>query len=247
MKSKILYVFALSSCLMVSTMKAGDDPKMVVGVSVGAAMPMGAYGSTAKLAAGDTAHANGFAKTGFHFDVNAGYYFTSNVGAMIQIGGNMNGFNMTAYNTTYGITNSTATASSYYVGSYLVGPTLRFPLGDKMGFSARILVGLMTLKDSKWSDTQTFLGTTYTTTEQWNTASAFAYNIGASIKYNLTDKMGLGLNIDYLGGSPNFSTYTRTTTPTTSGSPDVTSGGHKINMGTSLLNISLGLTIGFGS
>ncbi|MFI5149288.1 MAG: outer membrane beta-barrel protein [Bacteroidia bacterium] len=250
MKSTILSVCTLTCLLFASStsMKAGDEPKMVVGVSVGAGLPMGAYGSTAKLAAGDTTHVNGFASMGFHFNVNAGYYFMDNVGAMLQIGGNMNGFNMAAYKTTYNVpSSSTATATSYYVGSYLVGPTLRFPIGDKLGFSARVLVGLMTVKSTKWTDTYTVLGTTYTTNDYYSSASTFGYNIGAGLKYNLTDKMGLGLNIDYLGGSPNFTTENHTVSPTNSFDPNSTSGGHKRNMSTSLLNISLGFTVGFGS
>ncbi|HTB30443.1 MAG TPA: outer membrane beta-barrel protein [Bacteroidia bacterium] len=248
MRFKILNVCALSCFLFMAstTMKAGDDPKFNIGVSVGAGMPMGAFGKSANNAANDTSHTNGWAKTGFHFDVNASYYFTNNIGGMLMIGGNMNGFNTSAYISANPGTPSTFTAGSYYVGSYLLGPTLRIPLSDKFGITARLLFGLMTVKDSKQSETWTGAGgTSYTTSSVFNSASTFGYDFGAGVKYGLTDNLGLALNVDYLGGSPNFTTYTRTTTPSGSGFPDGTSGGHKINMSTSLVNISIGVVIGF--
>ncbi len=234
----ILAIFTLSTGTCVAKGGGGDDTKIVVGVSVGAGMPMGAFGTKDKnSSATDTTHTNGWAKTGFHFDVNFGYKFSDNIGGMVMIGGNMNGFDATTYDTKYNNKAGTTTATSYYTGSYLIGPFLNFPVGDKFAITARVLGGLMTSKSATLSQDIPVLGTA---TQTMGSVSTFGYDAGVGAKIGLTDMLGLGLNADYLGGTPTFTTYT-----TTFGGKTSTSTGHKIAMGTGIINLSVGLVLSF--
>ena len=226
-------IFALST----GTCIAQNDAKVLVGVSVGAGLPMGAYGTADKNAVGDTSHTNGWAKTGFHFNANVGYKFTDNIGGMLMIGGNMNGFDAASYDSKEGNKAGTTTSNSYYIGSYLVGPFLNIPIGDKAAFTARLLGGLMTAKSSTLTQSLGVLGTA---TETLGSVSTFGYDAGVGARFGLTDMLGLAVNADYLGGTPTFTTYTDTFGGKTS-----TSSGHKRAMGTGLVNLSVGVVLGF--
>src|ERR1051325_3757954 len=102
----------------------GDDAKFSVGVAVGAGIPMGNFsnktGGELAVNKGDSSIHSGYAKTGFHFNVNAAYMFTDNIGAMILIGGNIHSIDADALKseaTPAGFTNTSSyTATSYYVG-----------------------------------------------------------------------------------------------------------------------------------
>jgi hypothetical protein len=185
--------------------------KLMIGVSVGAGIPVMAFGKSDTLAHSDTTHTNGWAKTGFHFNLNAAYKFTDNIGAMVMIGGNMNGFNSSAYTTQHvpalpsGFTD-TYTGTSYYVGSYLVGPLVVLPVGDKFAIHIRALFGLMTMKYSQLTDTYSNPGGSGNSVYTISGASSFGYNIGAGVKIGMTDKLGFVANVDYLGGNPTYTT-----------------------------------------
>jgi opacity protein-like surface antigen len=229
--------------------RGSDDSKSFIGVSVGAGIPMGDYGSIAKQysAAADSNKTKGYASTGFHFNVKAGHLFSDNVGAMIQIGGNMNGFDKADYLSANDLpTSATFTATSYYIGSYLVGPYVSFPIGGKLSFDIRALVGLMTASFTQVTNSGTNPGfpplipaTTYSDVTKPNLAYCFGYNVGAGLKLNMTDKMGLALGLDYLGGNPTSSGSKDT--DTIGSSTTNTTVTHKSAMSTGILNISLGL------
>ena len=258
MKANFL-IPVLSTCLALTSASAekysvmskghgggGDDKKMFVGVSVGAGIPLANYGKSDTLNSSDTTHLTGWAKTGFHFNVKAGYYFTNNVGAMIQIGGNMNSYNSDALAKAEGLTApATVKATSNYIGSYLVGPCFKFPVSDKLTVEARALGGLMTAKlATVTEDIPSFIKNeiSYTATK------AFGYNVGLGLKYNVSDNIGITLGADYLGGTPVFKEIKVNSSGTFFGVPfneSVTSGGHKLAMSTGVLNTTLGLTFNF--
>ena len=208
-------------------LKAGDltvnrgggssDSKLTIGISVGASLPMGAYGSkntdTASSTRNDSTHIqNGYASTGFHFDVTAAYMFADNIGGEVMIGGNMNSFDVASFKTNNNIKSpSTFTANNYYIGQYLVGPVLSF--GDKLKINIRVLVGLVTANATVETETNGQSGASeFSYTYTGNSASAFGYNVGAGIKYNFNDKMGLLVNVDYLGSTLTYTGYSESQT-----------------------------------
>jgi hypothetical protein len=205
---------------LVSVITLNAQSKLTVGVSVGAALPMGAYGST-DTAGGKTAvalrgnskdstEANGYAKTGFHFDVTAGYLFSDNIGGMVYIGGNMNSFDISTLETQNKVTSpATASSTNYYVGQYLVGPYLSLG-GSKLKIDIRVLVGLVTCNTTTITYNNGASGAfAGSSTSSGNGGSGFGYQVGAGIKYNFTDKMGLLVNVGYTGSSVAYTGYTQ--------------------------------------
>lgn len=251
MKKNILLAFAV---LAAFTLKAGNlsygggnDKKMTIGVSVGAGIPMGAWGSknsdTASSVQNDSTHIqNGYAKTGFHFDVTAGYLFSSSVGAMVYIGGNMNSFDAATYSTANGIKSpETFTAKSYYIGQYLVGPYGSFG-ADKLKFNVRLLVGLVTANRPTMTRTSTYGGQSYTDEYSGKGASGFGYQLGAGIVYSLNDNMGLTVNLAYTGSSVTYTGYTSVgPNPFTGSTVTTTNTTLKQTMSLGLLTASVGL------
>src|ERR1700677_1516684 len=130
---------------------ANAQSKLSFGLNVGAGIPMGAYAkhdSTALPVAGSTMNAgkgndttklNGFAKTGFSFNVYGQYMLAGPIGVKLMIGGTMNSYDVATLNSDFANLQSkyygtstgspTFTASSYYVGQYFIGPCLKLPAG----------------------------------------------------------------------------------------------------------------------
>jgi hypothetical protein len=223
------------------TRGGGNDKKMVIGVSIGAAIPMGAYGSkntdTTASVQNDSTHVqNGYAKTGFHFDLTAGYLFNSSVGAMVFIGGNMNSWDATTYMSVNRTpSGETYTATSYYLGQYMVGPFVQFGQGQ-MKFTGRLLLGLVTANRPTITDTYTG----GSSTQSGSGASGFGWQLAAGIQYNFNDNMGLTVNIGYTGATVNYTGYNASGT---SGSftYNVTNTTLKQSMSVGLLTASVGL------
>src|SRR6185312_15108676 len=207
------------------TMKAGDlnttrgggsdDKKIVIGISVGAGIPMGAYGNkstdTTDSPSDSTHVLHGYASTGFHFDVNFGYKFNSMVGAMIYIGGNMNSFDVSTYesvNNRHPASGETFSVSSYYAGQYLVGPFLSLGSSDKLKINLRLLLGLVTV--NRPTETDNFTGGSFES--KGNGGSGFGYQFGAGVQYNMNDALGLTFNLAYTGSIIGYTGYTQTST-----------------------------------
>jgi len=226
MKKHILLAAAVLSAFM---LKAGDlnlnyhgggssDSKFTIGLSVGAALPMGDYAkkdTTGLAQSSDTTKTGrtaGWANTGFHFDVTASYMFTDNIGAQVMIGGNLNSFDAATYMTAYGIKSpATYTQNSWYIGQYLVGPVFSF--GQQLKVNIRVLVGLVTSGGPVATETNGQSGgAAFSETVTSNAGSGFGYNFGAGIKYNFSEKLGLLVNVDYLGSSILYTGYKTSTT-----------------------------------
>ena len=203
---------------LVSVITLNAQSKLSFGVSVGAALPMGDFAKhdTAGLSRSSdttkTGRGAGWAKTGFHFDVNATYMFSDNIGGELMIGGNMNSFDNATYMTAYGFKSpETYTNNNWYIGQYLVGPVFSF--GQQLKVNIRVLVGLVTSNGPVSTETNGVSGAgafSYTATS--NAGSGFGYNFGVGIKYNFNKNLGLLVNVDYLGSSIMYTGYTTSET-----------------------------------
>lgn len=223
---------------------SSSDSKLTIGISVGAALPMSAYGAkksdTASSVKNDSTHIqNGFASTGFHFDVNASYMIAGPVGVEVMLGGNLNSFDNATYMTVNNIKSpATFSGNSYYVGQYLVGPVLSF--GQQLKINVRVLVGLVTTNASTQTETNGASGgAAESFTYTGNAGSGFGYNVGAGIKYNFNDKMGLLVNVDYLGSSISYTGYKESDSGFFSGS--VTNTTLKSTMALGMINATVGI------
>ncbi len=252
MKNKFLSLLCISTISV--GMFAGTDllpvkgrgkssPKMFIGLSVGAGLPMGNFGKSTKQAVNDST-VQGYAKTGIYFNLSAGYKLSNLIGVMIQLGGNLNGFNSVAYDANANNPAGTTVGTSHYIGSYLVGPYLGIPVGDKLSVNVRVLGGLMTDKFSSVTSTlspgsalqQTF-------NHQYAPAMTFGYDAGAGLTVHATERIGIALNVDYLGGTPTFTKSTETYT-----GPLISTVGTRTDkwpLSVGIVNVSLGLVVRF--
>jgi opacity protein-like surface antigen len=246
----MLCVFCFSSSFAFNgpTGRKKEDPKISLGVSVGAAIPFGWYGRHDTIGAkSDLSHIAGYAKTGFHFNINVGYKLNEYVGAMILVAGNLHGFNSKSYTADYGASYSSdnyinITGTSSYIGSYLIGPFFTIPAGRKLDVNIRAIGGLQTANASSITEVEHTPVSQTSTTIVYTTASGFGYNLGAGIAYRVSDKLSLPFTIDYLGGNPMITSHT--STDAASGKSTASDGYH-LNMGVNIINISVGAVLHF--
>src|SRR5580704_16801221 len=112
-KLSIISVALITAGIFYTGNNAATAQKLSFGVNVGAGIPMGDYSKTdsTKLPisrstvnagkANDTTKYNGFAKTGFHFNVWGQYMIAGPIGLKLMIGGTMNSFDAASYTSTY--------------------------------------------------------------------------------------------------------------------------------------------------
>jgi hypothetical protein len=218
--------------------------KITIEISIGASIPMGAFGSkgtdTTSAERKDTNRIyNGYAKTGFHFDVTGGYFLGNNFRFMILLGGNMNTVDAKTYTTVNGIKSpESLTATSYYVGQYFMGLSFSLP-GDKLSVSFSLLGGLVTASYLTTTRIYPLGPSTETEVSTGNGGIGFGYQFGAGIKYSLNNCIGLTFNVAYTGSSITYigNTYTDSgVIAYTTANP-----GHKQIMMLGLLTTSVGI------
>lgn len=250
MKKKIMFsICFLAVSVFTFAQRGGNAKKMSLSVNVGAAMPMGAWGSkktdTTQSVATDSTHIqNGYASTGFHFDITAGYLFSGNVGGMVLIGGNMNKFDASTYKSVNGFSGSevSITAKSYYLGEYLVGPFFAIPAGDKIKINIRALVGLVTANTPTITESETVFGQTVSFTISGKPGSGFGYQAAAGLQYNMSDNLGLKLDLAYTGSTI---AYKKGITESSASGSQSMYTSLKRTMSVGLFTVSAGVAIGF--
>jgi len=219
MKKLTILSATLLTLGMLNSAKSQDlAHKLSFGLNVGVGIPGGDFskndGSALPLAnttTPDTTKYNGFAKTGFHFDVYGTYMFSSHVGAMLSLGGTMNSFDaatlQTVANSNGGSGAVVTSSGNYFVGQYLVGPYVALPLGsNKLQLELKGLVGLVTA-NYPTIDYAQGLGTGTITVKS---GSGFGYRFGAGLKYMVADMIGLHFDLGYTGSSITYSSSTQT-------------------------------------
>jgi hypothetical protein len=161
---KVILLFVLVSAFF--TLKAQDyvrpsdnnsgtgtalpgERKFTLGISLGAAIPSGNFASTNvknsfwDFNSADSTHLQGFAKTGFHFNVTATYQFTDDFGLTLLLGNNSNPFDINAFSSAIGYPASSQT-SNYSTAEYLIGPCFSLPISSKLKFRVSLLAGIVT-------------------------------------------------------------------------------------------------------
>jgi hypothetical protein len=166
---------------------SSSHSKIFIGIDIGAGIPGLNYGKADSIGNNDASHITGYAKTGFQFNIKGGYYFTPNFGAMLQVGGNMNGFNTEAFQQTgylFQYSNVTVSATSNYIGSYLAGFIFNMPPDEastwnKLSVNFHILAGLMTARYSTITATYTdSLKASHSSVTSFQSAIAFEVDMG---------------------------------------------------------------------
>ncbi len=173
-------------------------------ISAGAGVPLGDFGSENvkgsfwDFNSPDSTRLQGFAMSGFHFDIALWYKINDFLGAEIYYGGNVNSVDINGFSNTMGYI-STTTQTSYYTPEYLIGPYYYFQVGNKFTCKLSAMIGLVTNTyptfSLKVNDT-----TTYTRTLN-SGGSGFAYSFGTQLEYAVTPRTSLYMNVTYTGAN----------------------------------------------
>jgi hypothetical protein len=193
------------------------DRKFIIGISIGAAIPSGDFASTNvknsfwDFHSIDSTHLQGFAQTGFHFNITAAYMFTDNFGMIILLGNSSNTFDINSFSAAIGGYPASNLSGSYSTSEYLIGACVSYPLAKNLNFKASALIGLV---NSNYPSLNIALSDTETYQRDINGGSGFAYNIMAGITYNITNSIGIAVNVAYTGTTVFYPSWTETATYT---------------------------------
>jgi hypothetical protein len=247
----LISILITAGVLYTGANSANAQSKFSFGVNIGQGIPMGDYAkhdstqlplshyTTRKNStypkgynANDTNQLNGFAKTGFSFNVYGQYMIVGPIGIKLMVGGTMNSYDIATYNSIYtkiwnesspGASSYTYTwtaGKSYYIGQYMLGPCLKLPVSGKLRIEGQILAGLVTgsyptlTGDYSYSGHIPGLSESGTQTYTISSGSVFGYNINAGIEYMLIKIIGIHLNVGYTGSSFSYPTYNIVNTQT---------------------------------
>lgn len=189
------------------------------GFNLGNAYPLGEFAgiSAAKLpmsrgGTGDTNRMSGYARKGFHYDINASCRITGNLNIVVSLAGNQNSFDLNSLNSQYNApfppnTVSEYTSQQYYMWQLLMGPEMNFPVSDAFSVQLRALAGITGM----FSPDITYSGVLDTITYAYPKGSGFGYSISGGIKYSVSGDGALGvafhLNVGYYGAFIRYPSY----------------------------------------
>lgn len=184
-----------------------DINKFSITFNFGAGIPMEDYGNISQVpfpGGIDSAHVNGLASTGFHFNGTAGYLFSKNFGVMVMVGGTSNSFNNEVWHTlrvggTPGII--TSVYNNFYIGQYLIGLNASIPASTSVKVGFKALFGMVTANYPTLTESFQYYGTTVVIVKNITGSTDLGYYLGANLTIMLTKNIGLEFNAGYLGSN----------------------------------------------
>lgn len=203
MKKIISAVATILICMSVQAQKE----KIVTGsneisINAGIASP---YGSFSK---GDYAdEKSGFAKTGVHLNLSGVHYFNKNWGIGLLLGYSQYGHKGTqsladGYKEDSGTDSTTLyTKGTNRTLSILAGPYYRLPISHKFAIDIRALAGYV---NTHLAGFQIFYEDYLenSMSQKESSGGGFGYQLGAGVKYSITDNIAIKANADYFSSNP---------------------------------------------
>ena len=192
-----------------------DDKKFSIKISAGAAIPLGDFGSTNVKGSFwdfnsiDSTRLQGFATTGFHFDISLAYYIHDFFGISLMIGDNINGIDLNAFSLAVGFPATVSSSSTNYsTAEFLIGPVFNFNLASKLKLTAGIYIGLAR---NNYPEFTISLNDTLTDTRTLQNGNlSFAYSVSGGISYAVTDNIDITADVSYTGVALHYPSWTDT-------------------------------------
>lgn len=181
-------------------------------INIGAAIPLQDFGSTAvknsfwDFTSADSTRLQGFAKTGFYFNITAAYQVSKYIGIMALIGNSTNYFDENTFSATIGYPVSTL-STSFSTSEYLIGPYFTLPAGNKFSIKMHALLGLMA---NKYPPLDITLNDTTAIEIDFTAGRGFAYNFGIGAEYKLNNNVSITFNVAYTGTSISYNGWIET-------------------------------------
>jgi opacity protein-like surface antigen len=191
-----------------------ENKKYSIGVSFGPAIPFKDFassnvkGSFWDFSSPDSTRLQGFAKTGFHFNITASCLFTDNIGMMLFVGGNSNSFDATSFSSAIGYPASVS-SGNYYTAEYLIGPFVSFSVADKIRINACALFGFVT---NSYPVINIALNDTTTLQVNFTSALNFGYRLGAGVEYSVNKNISVVFQVAYLQSNITYPSWSETYT-----------------------------------
>jgi len=153
-----------------------------IAISLGSSTPVGSFADRAQ--------------TGLNFNLSSELPIKhSHFGIALMLGGQTNGYNTSAFISAAGF--SSATANNFVSDNLLVGGFATIPV-HRFSFDFRLMVGSMICEYPNISATD-YSGNTYQFT--FTSEKVGAIDLGAGVRYNLSSKLTLMLNWNYISGA----------------------------------------------
>lgn len=190
--------------MSVITSSYAQEQKGYIGISLGPSIPVGDLAS--KNFDNDEA---GYANTGAVFDISFAYKLgDGNFGITALIRGQANPTDAQIiadeFSRQFPSANWTVESDSWGIGGLMFGGFGSFPVSEKISFDPRAMIGFLNATAPAITVSGSGSGGSGWIKVESASASSFAYLIGAGFKFDISDKLFLLTNLDYLNSNPEF-------------------------------------------
>ncbi len=176
-----------------------------IAVSAGPSFPNGDFGSKDV-----NNEAAGLATTGAIFDITFAQKFGKTFGMTLMLRGQANPIDaqpvVDELYSQFPTLFWTAESTNWGIGGFMGGLYGSFPLGSngKVTFDTRAMIGYINATSPEITVSAFSGSSSIWVQTQSADAGAFAYLLGAGFKFGIGKRLGLLLNIDYMGANPEF-------------------------------------------
>jgi hypothetical protein len=184
----------IAGILVGGACNAQDLSKNSMEFSAGMGIPVGAFASKDPKSI-----KSGLAKNGLVMNLEYSHYFKAKIGWCAGLRRSV--FPLDVDRLSYSNPNTMATSEPWRVLIVYAGLNSRKKFRDKIVLNYKAAVGLAT---SRYPSASINNSNVVVINFSSNTGSAFAFIVGASLKYLLSEKVQLALKLDYLSTSPKF-------------------------------------------
>ncbi len=192
----LIFLFVMTG---LTTVQAQNKPNTFLEVFGGISAPSGNFNKTDY-----TNPTSGFARSGYVAGVSGALFFGGNLGLGVTLSQTDYGINTSAlangYLGDFAVDEATAYSKHYKFNNLLVGPyyslvfgKLTVDLRGLVGVSAATLPALRVALEDQSEFTQNKA-----------TATGFAYQVGAGVRYTFIKHLGVSLRTDYASTKPKF-------------------------------------------
>ncbi len=194
----------LSLCLLFIYGIGYSQDKGYIALSAGPSFPTGDFGSKDV-----NNEAAGLANTGVIIDLTYAQKFGKNLGLTLMLRGQANGVDTDPLLDELFFQEPNvpwqAESGSWGIGGFMGGLYGSFPMGEsKVTFETRAMVGYINATSPEITISGNALGQNFWVTTESASGGAFGYLFGAGFKFGIGEHLGLLLNFDYLGATPEF-------------------------------------------
>jgi opacity protein-like surface antigen len=214
--NKIKILIALTATIgLYSTAFAQQKPATFIGVEGGISLPLGNFGKASTATAltsieGTVNDPSGYAKAGGFGAVDGACFFSKHfgIGGLFRYGTyNLKHVDSLSqgYEESFDVDQTSTTVTNYKMWSLLPGLYFDLPLAGKLSLTARGLVGISHTKTPQITVAIEDGGVEDPPVVQASASkTAFAFDLGAGLKYSILRCLAINLRADYFYTKPDF-------------------------------------------